>query len=48
MKNILEELPEKLDSNLFLLPAVLHGCIAEQMATRQKLQADVGGGLDML
>lgn len=27
---------------------VLHGCIAKQMATRQKLQTDVGGGLDIL
>lgn len=48
MKNILEEVPEKLASNLFLLPVVLDGCTAKQMATRQKRQTDVGGGLDML
>lgn len=47
MMNILEELPEKLASNLFLLPVVLHGCAAKQMATKQKLQTDVGGGLDV-
>lgn len=46
--NILEEVPEKLPSNLFLLPVVKHGCIAKQMATRQKPQTDVGSGLDML
>lgn len=48
MKNILDDVPEKLASNLFLLPVVLHGCTAKQMATRQKPQTDVGGGLDML
>lgn len=47
MKNILEDVPEKLASNLSLLPVVLHGCTAKQMATRQKPQTDVGGGLDM-
>lgn len=48
MRNILEEVPEKLASNLLGLPVVLLGCIAKQMATRQKSQTDVGGGLDML
>lgn len=45
--NILEEVPEKLASNLCLLPVVLHGCTAKQMATRQNPQPDVGGGLDV-
>ena len=47
MINILEEVPGKLASNLFLLPVVLHGGTAEQMAPRQKPKTDVGGGLDI-
>lgn len=48
MKNIFEDVPKKLASNLFLLSVVLHGCTAKQMATRQKPETDVGGGRDML
>lgn len=45
--NILEEVPEKRASNLFSLPVVLLDCTTKQMATRQKPQTDVGGGLDV-
>lgn len=47
MKN-LQLVPGKLVSNLLLLPVFVHGCNGKQMATRQKPQTDVGGGLDML
>lgn len=48
MVDILEVVPENLALNLFLLPVAKRGYTARQMATRQKLQTDVGGGLDIL
>lgn len=47
MMNVLEGVPEKMISNLFLFPVVLLDCTTKQMATRQKPQIDVGGGLDI-